>query len=99
MDHYVYIISNANRTLYVGMTSDLVRRFEQHKRGTFENAFTRRYNFDRLVYFEGLSTRTAAAKRERQIKSWPRARKLALIESNNPDWRDLSVSWDDVLRF
>ena|SRR5437763_16429283 len=99
MDCYIYIISNANRTLYVGMTSDLVRRVEQHKRGTFENAFTRRYNFDRLVYFETLPTRPAAAKREKQIKSWPRARKLELILSMNSEWGDLSVSWGDVLRF
>jgi putative endonuclease len=90
---YAYIVSNANRTLYVGMAADLIRRVEQHKKGTFPNAFTRRYNFDRLVYFESSPTRSAAAKRERQIKSWPRARKVALIEAKNPDWRDLSVSW------
>jgi len=99
MDHYVYIISNANRTLYVGLAWDLVRRVEQHKKGTFENAFTRRYNFDRLIYFETLPTRQAAAKREKQIKSWPRARKLELILVVNPTWRDMSVSWRDVLRF
>jgi putative endonuclease len=98
-DHYVYIISNANRTLYTGMAWDLVRRVEQHKKGTFENAFTRRYNFDRLVYFEMLPTRRVAAKREKQIKSWPRARKLELILSMNSEWRDLSVSWGDILRF
>src|SRR4051812_7678862 len=96
---YVYIISNGNHTLYAGMTVDLVRRIEQHKRGTFENAFTRRYNFDRLVYFESVEGRSAAAKRERQIKSWGRARKIALIESMNPEWRDLSVSWEVLLRF
>ena len=99
MDHYVYIISNANRTLYVGLAWDLVRRVEQHKRGTFPNAFTKKYNFDRLVYFETLPTCQAAAKREKQIKSWLRARKLALILSMNPEWKDLSVSWGDVLRF
>jgi len=98
-DHYVYIVSNANRTLYAGMTNDLVRRVEQHRKGTFENAFTKRYNFDRLVYFEMLPTRAAAAMREKQIKSWPRARKIALIEETNPTWRDLSVSWSDVLSF
>jgi putative endonuclease len=98
-DCYVYIISNANRTLYVGITNDLIRRIEQHKKGNFDNAFTRRYNFDRLVYFECTATRPAAAKRERQIKSWPRARKIALIESTNPNWLDLKISWDDVLRF
>jgi len=98
-DHYVYIVSNANHTLDTGMTNDLIRRVDQHKRGTFKNAFTRRYNFDRLVYYETVSGRAAAAKREQQIKSWPRARKIALIESRNPEWRDLSVSWNDVLRF
>jgi putative endonuclease len=98
-DYYVYIVSNANRTLYTGMTSDLVKRVEQHKKGTFENAFTKRYNFDKLVYFEMQPTKSAAARRERQIKSWPRARKVALIESMNPDWRDLKVSWEDVLSF
>jgi putative endonuclease len=81
------------------MTNDLIKRVDQHKRGTFENAFTRRYNFDRLVYFETLANRHAAAKRELQIKSWPRARKIALIESRNPEWHDLSVSWEGVLRF
>ena len=99
IDHYVYIISNANHTLYTGMTSDLVRRVEQHKKGTYDNGFTRRYNFDRLVYFEVLSSKSAAARREKQIKSWPRARKIALIESMNPTWRDLKVSWRDVLSF
>ena len=98
-DYYVYIISNANHTLYVGMTNDLVRRVNQHKNGTLPNAFTRRYNFDRLVYFETVSGRIAAAKREKQIKSWPRARKIALIGAANPDWRDLSVAWKDVLSF
>ena len=99
MDWYVYIISNANHTLYVGMTNDLIRRVEQHKKGTYPNAFTRRYNFDKLVFFDAASSRAAAAKRERQIKGWTRAKKIALIDSSNPDWRDLSVSWEDVLRF
>ena len=96
---HVYIVSNANHTLYTGMAADLVKRIEQHRRGTYDNAFTRRYNFDRLVYFETVSDKFVAAKRERQIKSWPRARKIALIEAKNPEWRDLSVSWSDVLRF
>jgi putative endonuclease len=99
MTWYVYIVSNANRTLYAGMAADLVTRVEQHKAGTYENAFTRRYNFDRLVYYEVTSGKFAAAKREHQIKSWPRGRKVALIESVNPEWRDLSVSWSDILRF
>ena len=87
----VYIVSNANRTLYVGITSDVTRRIVQHKAGVYENAFTKRYNFDKLVYVEEALTQTAAAKRERQIKGWTRAKKIALIESVNPSWSDLSV--------
>ena len=87
----VYIMSNANRTLYVGMTSDVMRRVVQHKTGVYDNAFTKRYNFDKLVYFEEVLTKAAAAKREKQIKGWTRAKKIALIESINPDWRDLNV--------
>ena len=78
MKHCVYIVSNANRTVYVGMTNDLARRVNQHKKGTFENALTKRYNFDRLVYFEEAPTRSAAAKREKQIKGWT-LKKVALI--------------------
>jgi putative endonuclease len=80
---YVYIISNANHTLYVGMTADLIRRVIQHSNGTFRNSFTRRYNFERLVFFEELPSRIAAARREKQLKGWKRDRKLALIEQSN----------------
>jgi putative endonuclease len=95
---WVYVMSNANRTLYVGMTSDVTRRVVQHKSGVYDNAFTKRYNFDKLVYFEEALTQTAAAKREKQIKGWIRAKKTALIESVNPDWRDLNVDWSYVFR-
>jgi len=94
---YVYIISNANQTLYIGMTVDLVRRMIQHKNGTFRNNFTRRYNFDRLVYFEESTDRAAAARREKQLKGWTRARKVAPITAMNPEWQDLSSKWDDPL--
>jgi putative endonuclease len=98
VNHYVYIVSNRNRTVYVGMTSDLTRRVDQHKNGTFENAFTKRYNFDRLVYFEEAATGSAAAKREKQIKGWTYAKKVALIESVNPEWKDLCVDWNAIFR-
>ncbi len=98
MKHYVYIVSNANRTAYVGMAYELVRRVDQHKKGTFDNAFTKRYNFDRLVYFEELATRSAAAKREKQIKGWTYAKKVALVESMNAEWKDLSVDWRQIFR-
>ena len=91
----VYIISNANRTLYVGIAADLVRRLGQHKKGTYRNSFTARYNFDRLVYFEQLSTQREAAERERVLKGWTRKRKLELIQASNPDWLDLGPSLDD----
>jgi putative endonuclease len=96
---YVYIISNANRTLYVGIAADVLKRMTEHKAGTFENAFTRRYNFDRLVYVEPAPTVRDEARREKQLKGWTRARKIALIESSNPDWADLSSSWIELLRF
>src|SRR2546426_12748634 len=90
----VYIISNANRTLYIGITADLLKRAQQHKAGTYQNAFTHRYNFDRLVYFEDAANQRAAAARERALKGWSRSRKVALVESINPDWRDLASSDD-----
>ena len=89
-------MSNANRTLYIGMTSDINRRIVQHKTGTYDNAFTKRYNFDKLVYFEDALSKSAAAKRKRQIKGWTRAKKIALIETINPTWRDLNVDWFHV---
>jgi len=95
---WLYLMSNANRTLYVGITSDITRRVVQHKTGVYENAFTKRYNFDKLVYFEEALAQAAAAKREKQIKGWIRAKKIALIESVNPDWKDLNVDWSYVFR-
>jgi len=80
------------------MTTDLHARFEQHKAGTYENAFTARYHFDRLVYYEVLADQFAAARREKQIKAWRREKKVALIQSVNPSWSDLS-SRLDPLRF
>ena len=91
---YVYIMSNRAHTTYVGMTDDVPKRVEQHRKRTYANAFTARYTFDRLVYYEPASGKTAAARRERQIKSWSRAKKVALIQSKNPNWIDLSSRWD-----
>src|SRR5438105_8045867 len=96
MTWFVYIMSNANRTLYTGMAADLILRADQHKHGTYANAFTARYNFDKLVFIEGAISKSVAARRERQIKGWTRAKKIELIESANPEWKDLSVTWQDV---
>lgn len=94
---FVYIISNKAHTLYAGMTDDLPRRVRQHKDHTYENAFTARYTFDRLVWFEWQTSKRAAAIRERQIKEWSRAKKVALIQAQNPNWIDLSKSAADWL--
>lgn len=85
----VYILCSPNgRALYVGVTTDLGRRLEEHRRG--ESVHTRRYNITRLVYIEALDTAPEAIDREKQIKRWRRAKKIALVEGANPEWRDLS---------
>ncbi len=90
--YYVYILSNATGTLYVGVTNDLERRVYEHKH-KLVSGFTERYNVDRLVYFETTSDIRAAIEREKQIKGWVRAKKVELIRSDNPAWRDLSAEW------
>ena len=91
-DWFVYIVSNKAHTLYTGMTNDLIRRVMQHKTRTFANAFTARYTFDRLVYYESAVDKYGAALREKRIKNWPRAKRVSLIQSLNPDWRDSSAN-------
>ena len=90
----VYIMaSRRNGTLYVGVTSDLVKRGWEHQRGVVDG-FTKRYGVHLLVYFERLDTMEAAIAREKQIKKWRREWKLRLIESVNPGWDDL---WPTIL--
>jgi putative endonuclease len=85
----VYIMaSKRNGTIYVGVTSDLVRRAWQHREGSADG-FTRRHGCKLLVWFELHSTMEHAIMREKQIKAGSRKRKLALIEADNPQWRDL----------
>jgi len=86
---YVYILTNVkNRVLYTGVTSDLIRRVAEHKDGLVEG-FTKRYNAKRLVYYEVFEDIREAIIREKQIKAGRRAKKLDLIESSNPEWKDL----------
>ena len=86
---FVYILaSDRMGTLYVGMTSDLVRRIWQHREHVIPG-FTKRYGVVRLVYFEIHSTAEAAIRREKRIKHWPRELKLNLIDGENPEWDDL----------
>ena len=90
---YVYIMaSKRNGTLYVGVTSDLVYRVSQHREGSTPG-FTSRYGVKTLVWFEVHDDIEEAIRREKLIKRWRRVWKLRLIETGNPDWRDL---WDDI---
>jgi putative endonuclease len=90
--YFTYIVASRSRTLYVGVTSDLHRRVFQHKQKTHPG-FTARYNCNRLVWFETFSEVNAAIQREKEIKGWTRARKIALIEAGNQTWEDLSEHW------
>jgi putative endonuclease len=86
----VYLLANRkNGTLYAGVTGYPERRIMQHK-GALLEGFTKRYAIDRLVWFEFFEDARLAIQREKQIKEWRRAWKIALIEEKNPDWRDLS---------
>ncbi len=89
---YVYILAGASRVLYVGVTSDLERRVAEHKAKLIPG-FTQRYNVTELVYFEVYGDIRGAIAREKQIKDWRRSKKIALIESQNPKWKDLSTAW------
>ena len=89
----VYILTNRHHTvLYTGVTNNLQRRLYEHRHGS-RSAFTHRYHAHKLVYYELFGAARLAIAREKQIKAGPRARKVALIESVNPGWRDLSEDW------
>ena len=90
--YYVYIITNKSRTLYTGITNNLERRVYEHKNKLIEG-FTKKYNITKLVYYEISNDVEAAIAREKQIKGWLRRKKIALIESVNPQWKDLSKGW------
>jgi putative endonuclease len=90
--YYVYIMTNNYGTLYTGVTSDLPRRVWQHKQKLLPG-FTKRYNLTRLVHYEETNDVTGAIAREKQIKGWVRGKKVALIESSNPNWTDLAEDW------
>ena len=87
--YYVYILANRSRTLYTGVTSNLARRLYQHRSGLIAG-FTGRYAVHRLVHVETATSPRDAIAREKQIKRWTRAKKIALIEAANPTWEDLS---------
>jgi putative endonuclease len=88
--YYGYIMTNESRTLYTGVTNDLERRVFEHKQKLVPG-FTLKYNISKLVYFEITQDVQAAIAWEKQIKGWLRRKKIALIESVNPEWADLST--------
>ncbi len=90
--YYVYIMTNKSRTLYTGVTSNLIRRVYEHKNKLIDG-FTKKYNITKLIYYELTNEVTSAIAREKQIKGWLRKKKFALIESMNPQWKDLSEEW------
>ena len=90
-DYYVYIMTNQyNNVMYIGVTNDLKRRVYEHKTGYFDG-FTRKYNVHKLVYFENCHEVTDAIKREKQLKGWKREKKNALVETVNPNWKELET--------
>jgi len=91
-NYYVYIMTNNSRTLYTGVTNNLEKRVLQHKRKLLPG-FTRQYNLMHLVHYETFGDVRLAIQREKQIKRWLRAKKVALIISGNPAWKDLSQDW------
>ena len=96
--YFVYIMTNRSKTLYTGVTNSLIRRVHEHKMGT-GSGFAAKYRLDRLVYFERFEDIRNAIKREKRIKGWLRAKKIVLIVSVNPAWRDLSREWYERHRF
>ena len=90
-NYYVYILTNWNNTvMYVGVTNELVRRVYEHKNKIYEG-FTKKYNLNKLIYFELFFDINKAINREKVIKKWRREKKNTLVESTNPEWRDLSL--------
>ena len=89
---YVYLMAGKFRTLYTGVTNNLERRVLEHK-GKLVPGFTSKYNINHLVYYETFGDIRDAIKREKKIKGWLRAKKVALIVAGNPTWKDLSQGW------
>ena len=98
MTYYVYMMTNKyNNVLYTGFTSNLIRRIYVHKEHMDPKSFTTRYHVEKLVYYESTTDVRSAIEREKQIKSWNRTRKNQLVESMNPQWRDLYLEITDAV--
>lgn len=88
-EYYVYIMSNRSKTLYIGMTKDLIRRVSEHKQKLIKG-FSKKYDITQLEYYETTNDINSAITREKQLKGWLRRKKIELIETMNPGWEDLS---------
>ncbi len=97
-EYVVYIVCSLTGTLYIGMTNSIYRRALEHKRGEVES-FAGKYGCNRLVYYESFDDVHKAIGREKQLKGWSRAKKIALIESKNPRWEDLAETWGAPMAF
>jgi putative endonuclease len=95
-NYYVYILTNwNNKVMYVGVTNNLERRVYEHKNKLI-SGFTKKYNINKLVYFEHTSDVKSAIEREKEIKKWRREKKNNLVITLNPEWKDLTMEWDKI---
>ena len=92
--YYVYILASHSRRLYIGVTNNLERRMWEHRAGRVRG-FSARYATKSLVFYESTSDVRTAIGREKELKGWRREKKLALIEQENPAWRDIAAHWFD----
>ena len=90
--YYVYIMASLKKVLYTGITNDLQIRVKQHKMGQ-GSIFTKKYNVNRLVWYEETNDVMIAIEWEKKIKGWSRQKKIDLIENENLEWKDLSIRW------
>jgi len=95
--YYVYIMASRSLTLYTGVTGDIFHRALQHKAGEIDG-FTKKYHINRLVHYEVFRYVDKAIAREKQIKAWTRAKRLALIKSDNATWQDLAEGWGEPIK-
>lgn len=95
--YYTYIVASRSHNFYVGITSEIELRIDQHKQGRFEG-YSKKYNCNRLVWFERHVYAEDAIVREKQLKGWSRAKKIWLIERENPAWVDLSEEWGKPIK-
>ena len=92
--YYVYILANwDDSVLYIGVTGNLIKRLYEH-RSHLADGFTKKYNVHKLVYFEQTTDVNSAIAREKQLKGWTRKKKIDLISKTNPEWIDLSATWN-----